>query len=119
MVSKSANYCYSSPDNPTGLLLLAEVALGEPYELLGAKTSLKKAPKGFDSVKGCGKTMPDPSGESALGDDGEDAQVIVPTGKGVPSTEVSKSELLYNEYIVYKSNQVKLRYLVRLKFVFK
>jgi len=43
----------------------------------------------------------------------------VPTGKGVPSTEVSKSELLYNEYIVYKSNQVKLRYLVRLKFVFK
>ena len=28
MVSKSANYCYTSKSNPTGLLLLCEVALG-------------------------------------------------------------------------------------------
>jgi poly [ADP-ribose] polymerase len=28
MVSKSANYCHTSKDNPTGLLLLCEVALG-------------------------------------------------------------------------------------------
>lgn len=28
MVSKSANYCCTSPNNPTGLLLLCDVALG-------------------------------------------------------------------------------------------
>ncbi|XP_065898038.1 poly [ADP-ribose] polymerase 1-like isoform X3 [Dysidea avara] len=33
MVSKSANYCFTSRDNPIGLLLLCEVALGEMYEL--------------------------------------------------------------------------------------
>lgn len=29
MVSKSANYCCTGPTNPTGLLLLCDVALGE------------------------------------------------------------------------------------------
>jgi hypothetical protein len=31
MVSKSANYCYTSKMNPVGLLLLCEVALGQMY----------------------------------------------------------------------------------------
>lgn len=29
MVSKSANYCHTSPLNPVGVLLLCEVALGD------------------------------------------------------------------------------------------
>lgn len=32
MVSKSANYCCTGPTNPTGLLLLCDVALGEVSE---------------------------------------------------------------------------------------
>ena len=28
MVSKSANYCWTSPQSPVGLMLLCEVALG-------------------------------------------------------------------------------------------
>lgn len=31
MVSKSANYCHTSQSDPVGLLLLAEVALGNTY----------------------------------------------------------------------------------------
>lgn len=31
MVSKSANYCHTSQSDPVGLLLLAEVALGNMY----------------------------------------------------------------------------------------
>lgn len=34
MVSKSANYCSTSPGNPVGLLLLCEVALGNMSVLL-------------------------------------------------------------------------------------
>lgn len=37
MSSKSANYCYPSRDKNTGLMLLAEVALGDMYELTQAQ----------------------------------------------------------------------------------
>lgn len=36
MVSKSANYCCTSPSNPVGLLLLCEVALGNMSAFLTA-----------------------------------------------------------------------------------
>lgn len=39
MVSKSANYCNTSPQNPTGLMLLCEVALGEVSKLLLIKVT--------------------------------------------------------------------------------
>lgn len=37
MVSKSANYCFHTPDKPVGLLLLCEVGLGHALELTAAK----------------------------------------------------------------------------------
>ena len=32
MVSKSANYCFATPDKPRGLAMLGEVALGKMYD---------------------------------------------------------------------------------------
>ena len=37
MVSKSANYCYATPHNDVGLLVLCEVALGNMCQLYEAK----------------------------------------------------------------------------------
>ena len=51
MVSKSANYCYTSPGNPVGLILLCEVALGNMDELKNAK-DITKLRDGIHSVKG-------------------------------------------------------------------
>lgn len=51
MVSKSANYCHAYASNPIGLMLLCEVALGNMYELTGAK-SITKLPQGKHSTKG-------------------------------------------------------------------
>ena len=51
MVSKSANYCHAYSSNPIGLMLLCEVALGNMYELTGAK-SITKLPQGKHSTKG-------------------------------------------------------------------
>ena len=51
MVSKSANYCHAYSSNPTGLMILCEVALGNMYELKNAK-SITKLPKGKHSCKG-------------------------------------------------------------------
>ncbi|KAL7677668.1 hypothetical protein ACOME3_003908 [Neoechinorhynchus agilis] len=50
MVSKSANYCFASPENNTGLLLLSEVALGNIMECHAAKF-IKKLPNGTHSCK--------------------------------------------------------------------
>uniref|UniRef100_A0A6P8QEZ4 Poly [ADP-ribose] polymerase n=1 Tax=Geotrypetes seraphini TaxID=260995 RepID=A0A6P8QEZ4_GEOSA len=111
MVSKSANYCHAFPGNPIGLLLLGEVALGNIDELKSA-SEITKLPKGKHSVKGLGRTAPDPAASITLNG------VEVPLGKGV-DTCISNTSLLYNEYIVYDVAQVNLKYLLKLKFNYK
>ncbi|TKC42061.1 hypothetical protein EI555_011832, partial [Monodon monoceros] len=108
MVSKSANYCHTSQGDPIGLILLGEVALGNMYELKHA-SHISKLPKGKHSVKGLGKTTPDPSASITM--DG----VEVPLGTGI-SSGVNDTCLLY---IVYDIAQVSLKYLLKLKFNFK
>ncbi|NWW02510.1 PARP1 polymerase, partial [Oreocharis arfaki] len=111
MVSKSANYCHTSQADPIGLVLLGEVALGNMYELKNA-SHITKLPKGKHSVKGLGKTAPDPTATTTLGG------VEVPLGNGI-STGINDTCLLYNEYIVYDVAQVNLKYLLKLKFNYK
>ena len=65
------------------------------------------------ATKGLGRTHPNPSEEIVL-----DVGTIVPLGKGVDS-KVSGTSLLYNEYIVYDTSQIQLRYLLRVKFNYK
>ena len=91
MVSKSANYCCTSKANPCGLLLLCDVALGNCHELLHGKT-VEKLPTGKHSVKGIGKTIPNPKEVATL----EDGKLKVPFGKPV-ETNVKNASLLYNE----------------------
>ncbi|XP_008311175.1 poly [ADP-ribose] polymerase 1 isoform X2 [Cynoglossus semilaevis] len=108
MVSKSANYCHTSQSDPVGLLLLAEVALGNMHELKKA-SHITKLPKGKHSVKGLGRTAPDP--RDSFNMDG----VQVPLGKGV-STNIDDTSLLYNEYIVYDVAQINMKYLLKTRF---
>lgn len=112
MVSKSANYCFTSSSSPTGLLLLCEVALGEMYERTHSEY-VTTLPKGKHSTKGCGRTAPSTTEIHVMSDG-----VEIPLGKGVDSG-VNTSSLLYNEYIVYDVNQIKMRYLLRVKFDYK
>ncbi|KAM1539365.1 hypothetical protein FF1_004080 [Malus domestica] len=109
LVSKSAQYCYTDKKNPVGLMLLSEVALGEVYELKKA-AYMDKPPKGKHSTKGLGKKIPQESEYVKWKDD-----VIVPCGKPVPSN-VKAPELMYNEYIVYDTAQVKMQYLLKVRF---
>lgn len=109
MFSKSANYCYTNSAFTTGVLLLCEVALGDMAELLQAKSDADKLPDGKLSTKGVGATAPDPSEAQSL-DDG----VVVPLGK--PKEQNRKGALLYNEYIVYNVDQIRMRYLIQVSF---
>ncbi|KAG2597494.1 poly [ADP-ribose] polymerase 2-like isoform X3 [Panicum virgatum] len=113
MFSKSANYCYASDSSRSGVLLLCEVALGDMNELLNADYDANDLPKGKLSTKGVGQTAPDLS-ESKTTNDG----VVVPLGK--PKQEPSKRGcLLYNEYIVYNVDQIRMRYVLHVSFNFK
>ncbi|KAM7363583.1 poly-(ADP-ribose) polymerase [Cochliomyia hominivorax] len=109
MVSKSANYCCTSKQNSTGLMILSEVALGDMMECTSAKY-VTKLPKDKHSCYGRGRTMPDPS-ESTIREDG----VEIPLGKPITDDKL-KSSLLYNEFIVYDIAQVNIQYLFRMNF---
>lgn len=110
MVSKSANYCCTSINNPTGLMLLCEVALGNMQECYRATDV--KLPPNMHSAWGVGGTQPDPAQSRTL-DDG----TIVPLGK--PVQNKVPTTLLYNEFIVYDVAQVNVKYLLQMKFKHK
>ncbi|XP_049361825.1 LOW QUALITY PROTEIN: poly [ADP-ribose] polymerase 2 [Solanum verrucosum] len=109
MFSKSANYCYSSSAAKNGVLLLCEVALGEMNELLSANYDADKLPSGKLSTKGVGATAPDPKASQIL-EDG----VIVPLGN--PKNQRKQGSLLYNEFIVYNVEQIRMRYVIQVEF---
>lgn len=109
MVSKSANYCCTSRQNSTGLMLLCEVALGDSLECDKANY-VTKLPSGKHSTKGVGMTYPD-SEESHIRSDG----VEIPLGKPITNDQM-RTQLLYNEYIVYDVAQVNVQYLFKLNF---
>ncbi|KAK6120189.1 hypothetical protein DH2020_046095 [Rehmannia glutinosa] len=97
MFSKSANYCCSTHTASAGVLLLCEVALGDMAELLTANYNADQLPAGKLSTKGVGATAPDLS----------EAQTLE---NGVIGS------LLYNEYIVYNVEQIRMRYVVHVNF---
>ncbi|CAH8596969.1 unnamed protein product [Schistosoma bovis] len=111
IVSKSANYCFTTQSQPEGLLLLCEVILGDMNECLQADAS--DLPPNYHSRKGIGSVTPDPS-TFHTNKDG----VLYPIGKPIDSN-VANTTLCYNEYIVYHVSQVKQKYLVRVKFHYK
>lgn len=112
MVSKSSNYCFTTPTNPTGLMALSEVALGNTMDLTKAQF-IRQLGSDYHSVRGLGKTYPDPTMAQKTADD-----VVIPLGKPVVDKKI-KSDLLYNEYIVYDVAQVNIKYLLKMKFVYK
>ncbi|XP_037073152.1 poly [ADP-ribose] polymerase 1-like [Pollicipes pollicipes] len=112
MVSKSANYCFASRDNPRGLLLLCEVALGNMYEKKSSEY-VTKLPTGKHSTKGLGKTCPNPK-ESHF----TEGKVEIPLGKPSKS-KITDTSLLYNEYIVYDVGQAHIQYLLQVNFNYK
>lgn len=121
--SKSANYCFATPEEPDGLLVLCDVALGSQYKRLEAQYEApsKCRRKGHDSTWGVGQSAPL---ETAEFPDGS----IIPCGKLVENTEAlavakgeqprGKAALRYNEYIVYRESQLVMKYVVHVKFNF-
>lgn len=118
--TKSLNYCYSELSNDEGLLLLCEAQIGDPLLLFdsdeGAADLVKK--KGKHSTFGKGLTR---FKDSAWVDAGERLQreelkgVRMPLGNPEKLQEEGEDyDLIYNERILYKEDQLRFRY-VRLR----
>ncbi|KAI8606428.1 poly polymerase catalytic domain-containing protein, partial [Dissophora ornata] len=115
-VSKSANYCFTDRRNNTGLMLLCEVALGDMFEIeqsdYNAKANSSKASK--HSTKGLGLSYPDEAHDVVIEDNlrVQAGPLKMETGSG------PGYRLQYNEYIVYNTSQIKMRYLINMKFAY-
>jgi len=116
MSSKSANYCYPTRTKNTGFALLCEVSLGNAHELLAADYEADRLPSGYHSTKGLGKFAPSEKDNVTLSD-GTMVPLGVPCDTGVANP--GGYTLNYNEYVVYNTKQIRARYLVQLKFIFK
>ncbi|KAJ7313022.1 hypothetical protein JRQ81_004284 [Phrynocephalus forsythii] len=114
MSSKSANYCFATREKDVGLILLSEVALGQCNELLEANPEAEKLPPGKHSTKGLGKLAPSPANSITL--DG----AVIPMGPAVETGVVNPHgyTLNYNEFIVYDPCQVRMKYLLKVRFNF-
>lgn len=108
--SKSANYCHASKENPKGILLLCEVALGKIKKVVKAKDFLK-APEYHSSVMGVGMMAPNPKKTI-------DFSQYLPNSKNLilkngdliknpdldQESENGESELRFNEFIIYNDS---------------
>ncbi|XP_060636115.2 poly [ADP-ribose] polymerase 2 [Anolis sagrei] len=112
MSSKSANYCFATREKDIGLLLLSEVALGECNELLEANHEAEKLLVGKHSTKGLGKLAPSPTNNVTLHGS------VVPLGPAIDTGVVNPHgyTLNYNEFIVYDPRQVRMKYLLKVRF---
>ena len=104
LVGKSLGYTCYSGSNDIATFVLIEVACGNQLETTKCG-NFADLPAGKHSTKFVHDYCPDPAGnETWFGD------VNVPLGKVKSSTWMRGQE-----YIVYNTNQVKIRYLVRCK----
>ena len=110
--SKSAGYVCCAPGN-IGMMFLAEAALGKEHHINRDDSSLREAPKGFDSIVAKGRTEPPPAADTTLKFGGK--AVTVPQGKPEAQKEFQGSSFSQSEYLVYKESQVHLRYLLKMK----
>jgi poly [ADP-ribose] polymerase 2/3/4 len=110
MAGKSANYCCSHLSGNVGLFLLCEVALGKTRDLYDTDCDADNLPKGYHSTYGVGTSIPNPAQSKMLEKD-----IVVPSGKQTNNSD-KKAHRGYNEFIVYNTNQIRMRYLVKCKF---
>eukprot|EP00769_Ergobibamus_cyprinoides_P000689 gnl/Ergobibamus_cyprinoides/1696.p1 GENE.gnl/Ergobibamus_cyprinoides/1696~~gnl/Ergobibamus_cyprinoides/1696.p1 ORF type:complete len:259 (+),score=71.25 gnl/Ergobibamus_cyprinoides/1696:354-1130(+) len=117
--SKSANYCRCGPGQD-GLLMLCEFATGTKKELTRPSPSLTEPMPGSDSTLGVGAMIPNPD-NFVKTEDG----ITIPMGPLVPNAKHGVTQLgqrgaalslLYNEYMVYSLDRLRIRALIRVRF---
>lgn len=107
IASKAANHCGTYGRNKNGVLLLCEVALGDVVECY-TSDDRQQLPFGKHSIFGRGFLSPDQTLAEKF------SRVEVPCG---PLVEFfRRTDLRHDKFIVYNENQVRICYIVTVKF---
>ncbi|XP_057321745.1 poly [ADP-ribose] polymerase 1-like isoform X2 [Microplitis mediator] len=111
IVSKAAKFSGTKSQNSIGILLLCEVALGK---IKGCKKndSITINPDGYDSILSTGNIFPNPLESFTI-----PGEIEVPCGT-IGNCINYPNNLHHNEYVIYDSNQVKLKYLVQVEYLY-
>ncbi|KDQ10244.1 hypothetical protein BOTBODRAFT_136978 [Botryobasidium botryosum FD-172 SS1] len=117
MMSKSYNYCYASSSGNIGILLLCDVAAKPCYELFDSSYEADAECKaaGKLATRGIGRTQPvdwEDAGEAL--DNDELKGCLMPRG-GAWDVNPPRAHLQYNEYIVYNTAQIRVKYLLMVR----
>ena len=110
-ISKSFNYCYSSSTNNIGFIILCEVGLGSNPHKVTRATFDDQPGKEFTSRIAHGYSSPESTEYLNINRN----KVTVPTGKLIKKSEFSNSGFCYNEYVVYRPELYRFRYLLKIK----
>ena len=106
LIGKSTPYCRPELSDNIATFVLCEVALGNSRQLLRPDYNAANLPSGFHSTHAIGTQRPKPSQTEYDGD------IEIPLGE---AESYSAGGMGANEFIVYKTNQIKMKYLVRVK----
>lgn len=108
--SKSMNYMGCNRNQTIGFLMLCEVALGKQYKCLNSNyiRDYTYLPNGTHSIWGLGKTTTNKKQYLK-----NKSGVIIPSGELIDSG--IKSSLLYDEFIIYKEEQIRPAFLIKIK----
>lgn len=109
LIQKSASYTHPDPVDKIGLLLLCEVYVGE-HHVIKTPTYITELPEGTSSAKVLAKYAPDPVRKEKM----PQGMVLL---SGKPTLTMEEDVFLDEaEYIVYDESQVRMAYLVKVKF---
>eukprot|EP00803_Ostreobium_quekettii_P003819 evm.model.scf_1223.2 EVM.evm.TU.scf_1223.2 scf_1223:21871-26792(+) len=113
--AKSAQYVRAAPlkGKNTGIMFLAEAALGKEHHIVKDDWTLTKPPSGYDCIIAKGRREPDPSKDTSMLLDGK--KVSVPQGAPVNMGAYANSSFFNSEYLLYKESQQRLRYMMTVK----
>ena len=108
--TKSEAYCASYLSGNQGLFVLCEAALGNTFDTHNSNSSLNsdKIPKGTNSTYALGRTRPDAKGSEKI-----EKAIEVPVGD--VKNHDGNTWWGPSEFIVYNTNQIRLRYIVKFK----
>jgi poly [ADP-ribose] polymerase len=112
MNEKSAGYT-SGYGSKYACMFLAEAALGTMHQVTSDgphASGLRKAPKGFDSVHAVGRTTPKKWIEVDI--DGKKVKV----GHDTETKASTSTSFSHDEFLVYEEAQVRIRYVLTVKF---
>ncbi|KAK9726991.1 hypothetical protein RND81_05G250700 [Saponaria officinalis] len=114
--AEAARYGFTAVDRPEGFLVLAVASLGDEIIEVGSPPEdTKSLEERKVGVKGLGKRKTDESEHFVWKDD-----IKVPAGSLVPAEPEQKDTILdFNEYAVYDPNQVRISFLVGVKYIEK